>query len=69
MQKPDGVFDPRWGEYHAEEWADAIIASMKLGGVEHLFFVSGSEIAFFSRKRRQSASPRLACSSAADSDP
>ncbi len=47
MQKPDGVFDPRWGEYHAEEWADAIIASMKLGGVEHLFFVSGSEIAFF----------------------
>ena len=40
-------FDQRWGTYHADEWADAIVASMKLGGVENLFFVSGSETAFF----------------------
>jgi acetolactate synthase-1/2/3 large subunit len=39
--------DQRWGEYAAEEWSDALVASMKLGGVDHLFFVSGSEIAFF----------------------
>ena len=39
--------DERWGEYAAEEWADAIVASMKLGGVDNLFFVSGSEIAFY----------------------
>lgn len=39
--------DPRWKEYGAEEWSDALVAAMKLGGVEHLFFVSGSEIAFW----------------------
>jgi hypothetical protein len=38
--------DPAWGEYRAEEWSDALVASMKLGGIEHLYFVSGSEIAF-----------------------
>ncbi len=43
----EGAFDPRWKEYGAEEWADAMVASMKLGGVEYLFFVSGSEIAFY----------------------
>src|SRR3984893_5512651 len=36
-----------WGEYGAEEWADALVASMKLGGVENLFFVSGSELNFY----------------------
>ena len=41
------AFDPRWKEYDADEWSDALVASMKLGGVEHIFFVSGAEIAFY----------------------
>lgn len=36
-----------WTEVGAEEWSDAIVASMKLGGVDNLFFVSGSELVFF----------------------
>jgi acetolactate synthase I/II/III large subunit len=36
-----------WIETGAEEWADAIVAAMKLGGIEHLFFVSGSELTFY----------------------
>jgi acetolactate synthase-1/2/3 large subunit len=36
-----------WREYPAEEWSDAIVAAMKLGGIDHLFFVSGTEMAFF----------------------
>ncbi|HVA24487.1 MAG TPA: thiamine pyrophosphate-requiring protein [Chloroflexota bacterium] len=39
--------DVRWNEYGAEEYSDAIVAALKLGGVDHLFFVSGSEIAFW----------------------
>jgi acetolactate synthase I/II/III large subunit len=39
--------DARWGEYPGEEWSDAMVQAMKLGGVDHLFFVSGSEIAFW----------------------
>jgi acetolactate synthase-1/2/3 large subunit len=39
--------DPAWGTYSAEEWSDAIVAAMKLGGVDNLFFVSGSELAFY----------------------
>lgn len=39
--------DARWSEYRAEEWSDAMVQAMKLGGIEHLFFVSGSEIAFW----------------------
>jgi acetolactate synthase I/II/III large subunit len=39
--------DARWNEYAAEEWSDALVAAMKLGGIDHLFFVSGSEIAFW----------------------
>lgn len=39
--------DARWQEYSADEWSDALVAAMKLGGVDHLFFVSGSEIAFW----------------------
>jgi acetolactate synthase I/II/III large subunit len=41
------AFDARWKEYNGEEWSDALVAAMKLGGIEHLFFVSGSEIAFY----------------------
>jgi acetolactate synthase I/II/III large subunit len=36
-----------WTETAAEEWADAIVAAMKLGGVDNLFFVSGSELSFY----------------------
>jgi acetolactate synthase-1/2/3 large subunit len=43
----EGAFDPKWKEYAADEWSDALVAAMKLGGVDHLFFVSGSEIAFY----------------------
>src|SRR4029077_19683909 len=39
--------DLRWQEYGADERSDALVQAMKLGGVEHLFFVSGSEIAFW----------------------
>ena len=38
-----------WAETGAEEWADAIVAAMKLGGVDNLFFVSGSELTFYHR--------------------
>ncbi|MGH7773302.1 MAG: thiamine pyrophosphate-requiring protein [Candidatus Binatia bacterium] len=60
----EGAFDPRWREYAAEEWADALVASMKLGGVEYLFFVSGSEIAFYQEsiakaQEKGSPAPRL----------
>ena len=36
-----------WTETDAEEWSDAIVAAMKLGGVDNLFFVSGSELSFY----------------------
>jgi len=36
-----------WHEYAADEWSDALMAAMKLGGVDHLFFVSGTELSFF----------------------
>ena len=39
--------DNFWNEYGADEWSDAIVASMKLGGIDQLYFVSGSEMAFF----------------------
>src|SRR5581483_509930 len=39
--------NPRWAEHPADEWSDAIVGSMKLGGVDHLFFVSGTEIIFY----------------------
>ena len=41
------VGDNFWNEYGADEWSDAIVASMKLGGVDNLYFVSGSEMAFY----------------------
>ncbi len=43
---PPGT-DNFWGEYGADEWSDAIVASMKLGGIEHLFFVSGTEMNYY----------------------
>lgn len=39
--------DASWAEYAAEEWSDALLTAMKLGGVEHLYFVSGTEMSFF----------------------
>src|SRR5579871_3515268 len=56
--------DPRWGQYPAEEWADALVASMKLGGIDHLFFVSGTELAYWQEaiakaNARGTAAPRL----------
>jgi acetolactate synthase-1/2/3 large subunit len=36
-----------WTTVGAEEWSDAIVASMKLGGIDNLFFVSGSELVFY----------------------
>jgi acetolactate synthase-1/2/3 large subunit len=40
------MHDNYWKEYPAEEWSDAIVAAMKLGGIDPLFFVSGTELAF-----------------------
>src|SRR5438552_571958 len=42
-QTPAGV----WTEVPAEEVSDALVAAMGLGGVEYLFFTSGSEIMFY----------------------
>ena len=36
-----------WTEVPADETSDAIVAAMGLGGVEYLFFTSGSEIMFY----------------------
>jgi acetolactate synthase I/II/III large subunit len=36
-----------WTQIPADEVSDAIVASMALGGIDHLFFMSGSEIAFY----------------------
>ena len=59
-----GSFESTWGEYGAEEWSDALMASMKLGGIDNLFFVSGSEIAFYQEsaakaREREWPTPRL----------
>ena len=42
-----GNYGASWDQYGADEWSDAMVASMKLGGVDNLFSVSGSEIAFW----------------------
>ncbi len=51
MNKPNDLAlqgaDNFWNEYEAEEWSDALVQSMKLGGIDNLYFVSGSEMAFF----------------------
>ena len=59
-----GNYEASWGQYGADEWSDAMVASMKLGGVDNLFFVSGSEIAFWQEsiakaKEREWPAPRL----------
>jgi acetolactate synthase I/II/III large subunit len=36
-----------WTEVPAEEYSDAVVASMALGGIDYLFFTSGSEIMFY----------------------
>jgi acetolactate synthase I/II/III large subunit len=36
-----------WTQIPADEVSDAIVAAMALGGIDHLFFMSGSEIAFY----------------------
>ena len=43
---PIGNYEASWDQYGADERSDAMVASMKLGGVDNLFSVSGSEIAF-----------------------
>ena len=40
-------YEASLGQYGTDEWSDALVASMKLGGVDNLFFVAGSEIAFW----------------------
>lgn len=47
MEHQQASHEAGWGAYGAVEWVDAILAAMKLGGVEHLFFVSGTELTFF----------------------
>ena len=44
---PQGAAGNFWQEYPAEEWTDAVVSAMKLGGVDHLYFVSGTELAYF----------------------
>ena len=41
------TLEAQWDEHGAEQWSDGIVAAMKLGGIDHLFFVSGSEIGFY----------------------
>ncbi|HLH24328.1 MAG TPA: thiamine pyrophosphate-requiring protein [Chloroflexota bacterium] len=36
-----------WTEVPADEYSDAVVASMALGGIDYLFFTSGSEIMFY----------------------
>src|SRR5918912_3320220 len=36
-----------WPEVPAEEYSDAVVAAMGLGGIDYLFFTSGSEIMFY----------------------
>jgi acetolactate synthase-1/2/3 large subunit len=36
-----------WTEVPAEEYSDAVVAAMALGGIDYLFFTSGSEIMFY----------------------
>ena len=56
--------DPRWREYDADQWSDAAVVAMKLGGVDNLFFVSGSELSFWQEstakaRQRELPTPRL----------
>jgi acetolactate synthase-1/2/3 large subunit len=46
MHAPNSA-PPHWTRFAADEAGDAIVAAMALGGVDFLFFTSGSEIMFF----------------------
>jgi acetolactate synthase I/II/III large subunit len=39
--------ESRWLEIHADEYADAIVQSLAINGVDYLFFSSGSDIGFY----------------------
>ena len=43
----DGGKTTGWTEVQAEDVGDALVAGLAAGGVDHLFFTSGSEIGFF----------------------
>ena len=40
-------YEASLGQYGADEWSDALVAPMKLDGVDNLFFFAGSEFAFW----------------------
>lgn len=42
-----GASPGAWTEIKTDEASDAIVASMAMGGIDHLFFTSGSEIASY----------------------
>jgi acetolactate synthase-1/2/3 large subunit len=44
---PSQIGSSAWTEVPTDEVSDAIVAAMGLGGVEYLFFTSGSEISFY----------------------
>ena len=46
-KKRSGITDKNLLESPADEWSDAVVAAMKLGGVDNLFFVSGSEVGYY----------------------
>ena len=46
-KKWSGITDKHWVDTPADEWSDAVVAAMKLGGVDNLFFVSGSEVGYY----------------------
>ena len=53
-----------WQEVPADEVGDAIVAAMALGGIDHLFFTSGTEIGFYQEaiakaKAHNRPAPRL----------
>ena len=43
----DGGKTAGWAEVQADDVGDALVAGFAAGGVDHLFFTSGSEIGFF----------------------
>jgi len=42
-----GNYEASLGQYAADEWSDALVASMNLGGVDNLFLFAGSEFTFW----------------------
>ena len=47
VQRPASGAESRWVEIHADEFADAVVQSMAINGVDYLFFSSGSDIGFY----------------------